>query len=524
VRAAGRVALAVACAMGLGCAGSATVERAYGGTVVQGRYVSPEAYAAFLRGAIAEADGHVQEALAAYDEAASRDPSSPEPWARLGELWCRSRGWEGGGAPFVRHALELDPGYAPAWEVEARCLLAAGRQAEAAAAAARAAALDPRADGANVLLARLGTGRSEGAASAREALLALTRTAPDRVVAWEALAAWAQAHGDVASWASALRELVRLAPSRRSAVARGAEELAGLGAIGSARSVAAAAVDAAESPLAADAPLAARLAVDEAIARGGADEVRRRATRARLGLGEVAARALLGGNPALARALASEAASADATARGARLVLAASGGGDVMAAAHDARPGDAVPSAAEVIAFGLALAVAAPSPGALAAIAHEPLVAGDDRTVRPAVELVSRGMLDAGVLPPGGAVELAALAGGPPPDGGPLDPRHEYLALALTHPDAPRAHDLRARLAAVGADDPIVAAASALVDLAAGGAIAAGAPRALLSRDPADPLLAAMALRLAEKTGDADVERRARAVLAALGGRRVGAN
>jgi hypothetical protein len=361
-------------------------------------------------------------------------------------------------------------------------------------------------------------------ASVREALLALTRTAPDRVVAWEALASWAQAHGDVASWASALRELVRLAPARRAAAARAAEELAGLGAIGSARSVAAAAVDAAESPMSADAPLAARLAVDEAIARGGADEVRRRATRARVGLGEAAARALLGGKPTLARALAGEVAAAAPTARGARLVLAASGAADVIAASVDARAGDALPSAAEVVAFGVAFAAAGPSPGVLAAIAHEPLVPGDDRTVRPAVELVSRGLLDADVLPPGGAVELAALGGALPTDRGPLDPRHEYLALALTHPDAPRARELRVQLVAVGGDDPIVAASSALVDLAAGGAIAAGAPRALLSRDPADPLLAATALRLAEKTGDADVERRARAVLAALGGRRAGAN
>ena len=524
MRAAGALVVAVASAVGLGCAGPSTVERAYGGAVVEGRYVPPEAYAAFLRGAIAEADGHVEEAMVAYDEAARRDPSSPEPWARMGELACRSRGWDGGGAPFVRHALELDAAYAPAWDVEARCLLAAGRQADAAAAAARAAALDPRADGANVLLARLGGGQTDAAASAREALVALTRTAPDRVVAWDALATWAQAHGDVASWASALRELVRLAPARRSAVARAAEELAGLGAIGSARGVAAAAVDATEGPLPADAPLAARLAVDEAIARGSADEVRRRATRARIGVGEAAARALLAGNATLARLLAGEAAAADPTARGARLVLAASGGGDLIAASLDARPGDAPTSAAELVAFGVALAGAAASPGAFAplgSIAHAPLVPGDDRTVRPAVELVSRGLLEASLLPAGGAVELAALAGSSPRDPGPLDPRHEYLALALTHPDAPRVRELGIRLAAVGGDDPIVAAATALVELASSASVAPGAPRALLSRDPADPLLAAIALRLAEKIGDTDVARRARA---ALGHRRVGAD
>jgi hypothetical protein len=37
-------------------------------------------------------------------------------------------------------------------------------------------------------------------------------------------------------------------------------------------------------------------------------------------------------------------------------------------------------------------------------------------------------------------------------------------------------------------------------------------------RDPGDPLLAATALRLANKTGDSDVATRARATLTAIGG------
>ena len=42
-------------------------------------------------------------------------------------------------------------------------------------------------------------------------------------------------------------------------------------------------------------------------------------------------------------------------------------------------------------------------------------------------------------------------------------------------------------------------------------------PGALLLRDPGDALLAATALRLANKTGDTDVATRARATLTALG-------
>jgi hypothetical protein len=73
------------------------------------------------------------------------------------------------------------------------------------------------------------------------------------------------------------------------------------------------------------------------------------------------------------------------------------------------------------------------------------------------------------------------------------------------------------RLARVAAVDAVVASAEALVQLGAGGAISPDAPRALLERNAADPLLAATALRLAERVGDRDVARRARQVLTALG-------
>src|ERR1700735_4564948 len=105
----------------LGCVGSTTVERGYGGAVVEGRYVSPEAYSAYLRGAIAEADGQVPEALAAYEGAGRRDSRSPEPWARMAALSCRVGGWSGTAAAQIDHALGLEPRYAPAWEIQAQC-------------------------------------------------------------------------------------------------------------------------------------------------------------------------------------------------------------------------------------------------------------------------------------------------------------------------------------------------------------------------------------------------------------------
>jgi hypothetical protein len=153
------------------------------------------------------------------------------------------------------------------------------------------------------------------------------------------------------------------------------------------------------------------------------------------------------------------------------------------------------------------------------AVPHVQPVAGDDRVVRPAVELVSRGVLPAALLPPDGAVELSAIHGDRPAEPlPPLDARHEYLALALAHPESPRARELGERLAPARISDVAVAAAWCLVRLARGAPpLDVDAARALLALDPADPLLAAIALRLAVKVGDADVARRARAALAADG-------
>lgn len=514
-------ALVIASAAAAGCARAPGVERAYDGDLVCGRYVQPAAYAAFLRGAIAEAGGHLHDALVAYEEARDLDPDSAEVAARIGAVRCRADARDPEADRAFERASQLDPTFARAWTERARCAAERGDTAAAHQAAARAAELDPRADAANALAARTAA-RSDDAAT-REALVSLTATARDPAVAYGALAAWAESHGEVALWAYALEHLVRAAPSEREAVARAAEQLAGLGEAAEARAVAAAAVDADDVPLPPGLALAARLALDEAIARGDAAALGLRATRTRLGLDEAAGRALLAARPALARSLAATLAGADPTARGARLVLAAVDGRDLTAASSEARPGDAPVSCAALVAFGVALVHATSAPerarAALAAIAHGPMVAGDDRVERPAVELASRGALDVDALTPDARVELAALRGVAPPALPPgVDLRHDYLAIALSRPDAPRARELGTRLAPAADRDPIVAAAASLVLLGTGAPIAPGAPRALLAIDPADPLLAATALRLAEKVGDSDVARQARAALTALGG------
>jgi hypothetical protein len=508
----------------LGCVAGSGVQRVYDGDVILGRFVSSEAYAAYLRGAIAEAEGHADEAQRAYEEAAERQPSSPEVWTRLGELRCRIAPRDPRAEDALSRALALDGGYAPAWSARASCALSRGDVAVARAAASRATELDPAADGAHALLARTA---HEGLDPAmRERLLSLTATARNALVAWDALAAWARAAGDVPLWAQALHELAGRAPSRRGEIAAASETLAGLGELGAARSVAAAAVDASLEPLSAGHPLAARLAVDEAIARHDGDAVRSRATRARLSLEEIAGRALLAGARPLARELAAEVTRADPASRGARLVLAGCGGGDLVATAESLPAGPTPVAGAALVAFGIAL-TSGTSPerarAAMQVVARGPveaLVNGDERVERPAVELASCGLLERASLTPDALVELAVVgadAAAPSFPAAGLDPRHEYLQLAQRSPADPATALLGQRLAG-SRGDAVVAAAAALIALASGDPIAPDAPAALLARNGADPLLAAIALRMAERLGDRDVAGRARKTLSALGG------
>ena len=504
-----------------GCGGGPVVERAYDGDVIAGRYVGPEAYAAYLRGALAEADGHLDEALQAYEDAASRQPGSPEVWTRIGAVRCRRAPHDPGASAALDRAASLDAHYAPAWAARAACALSGGALTDAQTFAQRAASLDAGADAANVLLARTASRHIEPATRVR--LVALTATARDPVVAWDALSTWASEAGDVSLWARALRELARRAPTRRVTIARAAEALAGSGALGDARSVAAAAVDASDEPLPGGHPLAARLAIDEAIGRGDGAGVRARATRVRLGLDEAAARALLAGQPHLARELAEEVTQADPAARGARLVLAASTGGDPLAMADVALPSTEPMPAAALVALGEALSRAGSRAGARAMLdtirrdATEPIVDGDDLVARPAVELAFQSLLDPAALPPNAAVELAALRGVAVGSLAGLDPRHELLALSLQRSDAPRARELARRLTLDAPADPVVVAAAALAQLGSDADVPPDLARAILARNPSDPLLAAVALRLAEHTGEHAVAAHARSVLAALG-------
>jgi hypothetical protein len=443
------------------CTRGPNVARVYDGALVAGHYVEARAYAAFLRACIADSAGSSAEAIVGFREALRLDPDASDAITAAGVVRCRLE------------PCPSDPATAP-------------KQ------------------------------------SPRSAFVA-TVDDPGRM--WLAAEGWALAHDDPALRVAALAALARLGPARRDAAARVAEDLAGGGAIGPAQSLAAAAADASDEPLSADHGVAARLAVDEAIAQGDPSIVRKRATRGRLSLEEAAARALLGGEREIARSLALSETLADPRAFGARLVLAGAGGSDVMGL-RDTPPAGSLPiSGAAWVAYGEALQHVVTLQSArslLASLSHDPILAGDDRVVRAAVDLTARGLIAPEALPSTGAVELAVVYDGAfkerarniAVDASSLDARHLYLALARTAPSDPHTRDLGDRLHELSTDDPIVSAAAALVDLAVHARLGLQRARALLDRDPGDALLASVALRIAELTGETETARLARAVLA----------
>jgi hypothetical protein len=454
--------LTLLCAMAVSaCARGPNVDRVYRGTLVEGRYIEAPAYAAFLRASLADGAGDSRGALDAYRQAAEWDPDVRDAMTATGTVRCRLES--------CRTSPEAapKPGGVPAF----------------------------------------------------------VATEDDFVRAWLAAEIWARAHDDIPLRVAALEALARLGPTRRDLAARSAEELAALGALGPAWSLAAAATDASDEPLSTDRAVAARLAVDEAIARGDVWLVRQRATRARVDLGEVAARACLAGRRDIARSLALAETLADPSAVGARLMLAGAGGADVMGL-RDAPPlGARSMSGAEWVAYGQALQHVESWEAArsvLADVRHDPILAGDDRVVRAAVDLASRGVIGAATLPSAGLVELAVVYDGAfagntrtvAVDSSTLDPRHRYLALARGAPSDPQTRELGARLHRASTVDPIVAAAEALVDLASGTRLESHRAGRLLDRDPGDTVLASVALRVAERTGETETADIARSVLA----------
>ena len=95
-----------------GCRTEPLVVRSYNGRLVVERFVPPDAYAAFLRGALAEASGDLKGALAAYDDATSEDEGDPEIWSRLGAVRCAINPKDREADRAFGRAAAVDPTYA----------------------------------------------------------------------------------------------------------------------------------------------------------------------------------------------------------------------------------------------------------------------------------------------------------------------------------------------------------------------------------------------------------------------------
>ena len=153
------VLLALALTSTVGCApGSNGVTRMADGVRYEGRFVNPEAYAAYLLGVEREAHGALDEALAAYLEAHAEDPDSPEIWARIGAVRCFSsepqRGPAAARGAFER-GLTSDASYYGIYLERARCNERAGNFPGALPDATAAVARNPDDESANLLVARL---------------------------------------------------------------------------------------------------------------------------------------------------------------------------------------------------------------------------------------------------------------------------------------------------------------------------------------------------------------------------------
>jgi tetratricopeptide (TPR) repeat protein len=270
-RLAATLGLAVLVSLAAGCAARSPVTRSVGGRLVRGRFVTDDAYAAYLRGALLEAQGNREAALSAYTEGARHDPDSPELLTKIGALICDRQDATGSakpGAVFDR-AAALDPDYEEAWTERARCHLKRGQLTDAEHAARIAVSLDPDRVEVALLLA-LVLERQERVEEAARWLQGLVVRNPASIAAQEAMAAFAERTHDDARRASAERALADLGArmNRKTSAFKARASVAD---------------------------------VDAAIARGAFDDARRLALAARVSSGALALRAAAVGAAAFAK-------------------------------------------------------------------------------------------------------------------------------------------------------------------------------------------------------------------------------
>ena len=172
-----------------GCVSSSgEVVRVVDGRELPGRYVSDQAYSAYARGALLEAQGDLRGAARAYGQALEVDPPNAPIWTRLGALRCQLG--ETGAAQAFARAAEIDAEYAPLFRELARCHARHGKLDAALEAARHAFLLDPDEEQTSLLIASINQrqGRSEQTERWLEGLVA---SEPDSLPGWSALYALA---------------------------------------------------------------------------------------------------------------------------------------------------------------------------------------------------------------------------------------------------------------------------------------------------------------------------------------------
>jgi tetratricopeptide (TPR) repeat protein len=129
-----------------------------GGVRYEGRFVNPEAYAAFAIGIEHEARGEYGKAISWYLEARAEDPESPEILARIGAASCFGAEAQRGpsaAAKAFENGVQLDPNYYGNYFERARCAERARSFESGLSDAIAAVARRPGDEPANLLAARL---------------------------------------------------------------------------------------------------------------------------------------------------------------------------------------------------------------------------------------------------------------------------------------------------------------------------------------------------------------------------------
>jgi tetratricopeptide (TPR) repeat protein len=153
------------------------------GVRYEGRFIDPEAYAAYAVGVMHETRGEYEKAVVWYTAARTEDPESPEIWARIGAAECFATSAERGprvAAKAFSNGIQLADSYYGNYFERARCEERAHEFDHALDDATAAVARRPSDEPANLLVSRLlqAEGRSVDARAWLEAFHGFRATSP----------------------------------------------------------------------------------------------------------------------------------------------------------------------------------------------------------------------------------------------------------------------------------------------------------------------------------------------------------